>query len=74
MCCIYSSNASQASNEPNNEPVSAEAKHVLAYKVAMLGDAGVGKTALTYQFTTSDYICAYDLSLGMSLDFLYTFI
>lgn len=37
---------------------------VLAYKVAMLGDAGVGKTALTYQFTTSDYICAYDLSLG----------
>lgn len=32
----------------------------------MLGDAGVGKTALTYQFTTSDYICAYDLSLGMS--------
>lgn len=33
-------------------------------KVAMLGDAGVGKTALTHQFTTSDYICAYDLSLG----------
>lgn len=30
----------------------------------MLGDAGVGKTALTHQFTTSDYICAYDLSLG----------
>lgn len=22
-----------------------------------------GKTALTYQFTTSEYICAYDLSL-----------
>lgn len=36
----------------------------VAYKVAMLGDGGVGKTALTYQFTTSDYICAYDLSLG----------
>lgn len=30
----------------------------------MLGDTGVGKTALTHQFTTSDYICAYDLSLG----------
>lgn len=30
----------------------------------MLGDSGVGKTALTHQFTTSDYICAYDLSLG----------
>lgn len=35
-----------------------------AYKVAMLGASGVGKTALTYQFTTSEYICAYDLSLG----------
>ncbi|XP_055844622.1 uncharacterized protein DDB_G0283357 isoform X2 [Episyrphus balteatus] len=34
-----------------------------AYKIAMLGASGVGKTALTYQFTTSDYICAYDLSL-----------
>lgn len=34
------------------------------YKIAMLGAAGVGKTTLTYQFTTSDYICAYDLSLG----------
>lgn len=39
-----------------------EAKNV-AYKIAMLGDSGVGKTALTYQFTTSEYICAYDLSL-----------
>lgn len=27
------------------------------------GSSGVGKTALTYQFTTSEYICAYDLSL-----------
>lgn len=36
-----------------------------AYKVAILGAGGVGKTALTYQFTTSDYICAYDLSLGV---------
>lgn len=35
----------------------------VAYKIAMLGESGVGKTALTYQFTTSEYICAYDLSL-----------
>jgi GTPase SAR1 family protein len=35
-----------------------------AYKVAMLGDSAVGKSSLTYQFTTSEYICAYDLSLG----------
>jgi len=33
----------------------------------MLGASGVGKTTLTYQFTTSDYICAYDLSLGKSV-------
>lgn len=36
----------------------------VAYKVAMLGDSAVGKSSLTYQFTTSEYICAYDLSLG----------
>ncbi|XP_049964379.1 ras-related protein rapB-like [Schistocerca serialis cubense] len=33
------------------------------FKVAMLGASGVGKTALTCQFTTSEYICAYDTSL-----------
>lgn len=37
---------------------------VPSYKVGMLGASGVGKTALTAQFTTSDYICAYDASLG----------
>lgn len=37
----------------------------VGYKAAILGASGVGKTALTFQFTTSDYICAYDLSLGM---------
>lgn len=35
----------------------------VAYKIAMLGDTNVGKSTLTYQFTTSEYICAYDLSL-----------
>lgn len=44
------------------EKAKGEEKNV-AYKIAMLGDSGVGKTALTYQFTTSEYICAYDLSL-----------
>lgn len=64
------SNASRASGEvvdgdptasgqpPDGDP------NVPAYKIAMLGGSGVGKTTLTYQFTTSDYICAYDLSLG----------
>lgn len=36
----------------------------VAYKIAMLGESAVGKSSLTYQFTTSEYICAYDLSLG----------
>ncbi|XP_011311442.1 uncharacterized protein [Fopius arisanus] len=36
---------------------------VTSYKVGMLGASGVGKTALTVQFTTSEYICAYDASL-----------
>jgi GTPase SAR1 family protein len=36
----------------------------VAYKIAMLGESTVGKSSLTYQFTTSEYICAYDLSLG----------
>lgn len=39
-------------------------ERVATYKVGMLGASGVGKTALTAQFTTSDYICAYDTSLG----------
>lgn len=38
------------------------------YRVAMLGASGVGKTALTCQFTTSEYICAYDASLGKYSD------
>lgn len=39
-------------------------ERVATYKVGMLGASEVGKTALTAQFTTSDYICAYDASLG----------
>ncbi|KAH8244992.1 hypothetical protein KR032_003488 [Drosophila birchii] len=67
----HNSNASRASGEvvdggdpmvlgdrpPDGDP------NVPAFKIAMLGASGVGKTTLTYQFTTSDYICAYDLSL-----------
>lgn len=69
--CVCS-NASRVSAEVGAED--AEGGHqgqgqpkendVPAFKVAMLGAAGVGKTTLTYQFTTSEYICAYDLSLG----------
>lgn len=56
-----------AASSSTTGTTAADEKKVFAYKVAMLGDSGVGKTALTYQFTTSDYICAYDLSLGKFL-------
>lgn len=36
------------------------------YRVVMLGDAGVGKTALVNQFMTSEYMHTYDASLGKS--------
>lgn len=53
-------------NTNASEKVGRQDSAIPAYKIAMLGASGVGKTALTYQFTTSDYICAYDLSLGKS--------
>lgn len=56
------SSASQLSGMEAEEDTSNE--RVATYKVGMLGASGVGKTALTAQFTTSDYICAYDTSLG----------
>ena len=34
------------------------------YKVVMLGSAGVGKSSLISQFMTSEYLHAYDTSLG----------
>lgn len=34
------------------------------YRVVMMGDAGVGKTALVSQFMTSEYMHTYDASLG----------
>ncbi|XP_039961277.1 uncharacterized protein LOC120775261 isoform X2 [Bactrocera tryoni] len=60
------SNASHISGEnifESTEKQDAGKVPIPAYKIAMLGASGVGKTTLTYQFTTSDYICAYDLSL-----------
>ena len=39
-------------------------------RVCMMGDNGVGKTALVSQFLTSDYIDTYDASLGELFDFL----
>ncbi|KYN08323.1 GTP-binding protein REM 1 [Cyphomyrmex costatus] len=56
------SSTSQLSGIEAEEEASGE--RVTTYKVGMLGASEVGKTALTAQFTTSDYICAYDASLA----------
>ncbi|XP_068895386.1 uncharacterized protein [Tenebrio molitor] len=42
---------------------SPEEMEVPKYRVVMLGDAGVGKTALVSQFMTSEYMNTYDASL-----------
>lgn len=34
------------------------------YRVVMLGSAGVGKSSLISQFMTSEYLHAYDMSIG----------
>ncbi|XP_062538740.1 LOW QUALITY PROTEIN: homeobox protein prospero-like [Armigeres subalbatus] len=58
---VHMASASRDNSEDHLE--GGEKEKIPAFKVAMLGASGVGKTALTYQFTTSEYICAYDLSL-----------
>lgn len=42
---------------------SEEMEEVSKYRVVLLGDSGVGKTALVSQFMTSEYINTYDASL-----------
>lgn len=45
---------------------SEEMEEISKYRVVLLGDSGVGKTALVSQFMTSEYINTYDASLGKS--------
>ncbi|XP_014213096.1 uncharacterized protein LOC106642751 [Copidosoma floridanum] len=40
-----------------------EPEEITKYRVVLLGDSGVGKTALVSQFMTSEYINTYDASL-----------
>ncbi|XP_008205042.2 uncharacterized protein LOC100119620 isoform X2 [Nasonia vitripennis] len=40
-----------------------EGEEVTKYRVVLLGDSGVGKTALVSQFMTSEYMNTYDASL-----------
>ena len=37
-----------------------------SFKVAVLGSSGVGKTAITQQFMTSEYLGGFDTSIGKS--------
>lgn len=43
---------------------SSMAEDVPKYRVVLLGESGVGKTALVSQFMTSEYMNTYDASLG----------
>lgn len=40
--------------------------YFFSHRVVMMGDSGVGKTALVSQFMTSEYMHVYDASLGKS--------
>jgi len=48
----------------------ADEEEVTKYRVVLLGDSGVGKSALVNQFMTSEYMNTYDASLGKSVFFL----
>jgi GTPase SAR1 family protein len=46
---------------------------ITKYRVVLLGDAGVGKTALVSQFMTSEYMNTYDASLG-KVTYVYVYV
>lgn len=50
----------------NNVSTETSADEAAKYRAVLLGDSGVGKTALVSQFMTSDYMNTYDASLGES--------
>lgn len=61
------SNSLAPADPENEEKLTAPAKEVTSYAVAMLGARGVGKTALISQFMTSECINAYDRQRGECL-------
>ena len=63
---------SRASSSNSQESCSANVSGKPAYKVLMLGGPGVGKTALTQQFMTSEYVGAQNTSFGKSIYSLLT--
>ncbi|KAI0212024.1 hypothetical protein LSAT2_003080 [Lamellibrachia satsuma] len=74
---IDANGRSRASSSNSQESCSANPSDKPVYKVLMLGGPGVGKTALTQQFMTSEYIGAQNTSFGESISaftcFLYSY-
>ena len=63
--------SNEVSVEEEYEEIQEESEDTVEkIRVCMMGDNGVGKTALVSQFLTSDYIDTYDASLGELFDFL----
>ena len=63
---IDANGRSRGSSSNSQESYSANVSEKSAYKVLMLGGPGVGKTALTQQFMTSEYVGAQNTSFGKS--------
>ena len=55
---------SQTSSSISRESISAVSDSV--FRIAVLGSSGVGKTAITQQFMTSEYLGGFDTSIGKS--------
>lgn len=71
VCCRHSNvsnnspwEGSCCGSSYNNVSTETSGEEVTKYRVVMLGEAGVGKTALVSQFMTSEYMNTYDASLG----------
>lgn len=66
-CCSGYNAVDSSSIESEGTPrsLSHDEDETRRYRVVLLGDSGVGKTALVSQFMTSEYMNTYDASLGM---------
>lgn len=65
-CCSgYQVVDSSSMDSGSPRSLSHEEDEIQRYRVVLLGDSGVGKTALVSQFMTSEYMNTYDASLGM---------
>ena len=69
---VYSSGSEQLQLSPSSRTSSTYSRESfgvvskIPFRVAVLGAPGVGKTAITQQFTTSEYLGGFDTSIGKS--------